>query len=147
MQDLNPGSLTPEYLRISHPQGGMWNKDPGSLLCDHFLKNSENSIRNKFYAIVNEGDTEVVNTEILWRLVCLFTDSPGQLGCNCEQGHRFMAQTLWDPGTFSLNLPNNVESAGPALSILFLGHDLLNWLKAGFLLWCSKCNFFSSKII
>lgn len=44
------------------------------------------------------------------KTLCLFTDSPGQFGCNCEQGHRFMAQTLWDPGAFSLSLPNNVHS-------------------------------------
>ena len=44
------------------------------------------------------------------RLVCLFTDPPGQLGCDCEQGHRPMAQTLREPGPLRLNVPDVVDS-------------------------------------
>lgn len=94
------------------------------------------------YQSENEGDTEVGNT--FQRLVCLFTDPPGQLGCDCEQGHRLMAQTLRDPGPLRLNIPDIVDSL-PGLPRGLFG----TWstkLMIGFSLWYSKCNCFPSKI-
>lgn len=95
-------------------------------------------------------DTEVVNTTISQRLVCLSTDSPGQLRRDREQGHWLVAQTLWNPGPFKLNAPAGCgPSARPTLSVVFLACDLGNWLNNTlFLLWCSQWFFFSpNKII
>lgn len=48
-----------------------------------------------------KGDPVVTNTDFTWTPL-FFTDPSGQLRCHREQGHRLVAQALWDPSAFRL---------------------------------------------
>ena len=67
--------------------------------------------------MMNEGDNEVINMAISQRLVCLSTDSSGQLGRDCEQGHRLVAQALRDPSALSLTTPDVHGLPGPVTKL------------------------------
>lgn len=49
----------------------------------------------------------------------MFTDPPGQLGRDREQGHRPVAQALRDPGALRLNVPDAAGSLPGLLGTLF----------------------------
>lgn len=96
----------------------------------------------KCFPIVNKGHDEVINPEISQRLVCLSADSPGQLGCNREQGHRLMAQALWDPGALSLTTPDTCTACQVPPEQCALRTRSTKLIENRVLLWHSKRHFF-----
>lgn len=85
------------------------------------------------------GDPAVTDRDFTWTPL-FFTDPSGQLRCHREQGHRLVAQALWDPSAFRLTA-RDFKGSLQALSE-HSGHvtGSTNWLEITVLLWCSKCN-------
>lgn len=72
------------------------------------------------------GDPVVTNTDFTWTPL-FFTDPSGQLRCHREQGHRLVAQALWDPSAFLLIARDFSLQALPEHSGHVTGST--NWLE------------------
>lgn len=83
-------------------------------------------------------DPEGTNTRNFTWMPLFFTDSSGQLRRYCEQGHRLVAQTLWDPGPLSLTACDVMDGlqALPEHPV----HVVTNCIEMVISLWCSKCS-------